>query len=581
MYRSILRVWTKNLWHFTREYNEPGSSVPLPSYVCITFTNPEMSRRIREHRDPTVCIIGRCIEALVVNKLAADINSRTIPARETELVCLSTILGTKSDNVALLLCNSGAIELTSVVFLALGDVGSSVTNKMPIDTLHVLQQTLNIAVRALPDELNAKMQLNHADTMNVSDGNSSFTVKNFKSVLRVCMKNLWHFTKEHNERGNSVSLPSYVCNAFANPEMTRRIHQDADLSTRMIGRCIAALVVNKLTRDAMSHTVPVSVAELACLSGILGTEIHDIRLCLSQPGTIELVNLAFLALGDVSSLRVDQILPDTRSVLQQTFDILSQALLARGNAELPLDQTIALITFSEDKFESTIASRLYGLLKMCITGASSLPEEVRKSCLRMCLKTLWCGGKAYHQTPYPLPSYFPLMFARPEITRHFQTEQDPVARITGRCFAALVVSKLVDALESPVSLSGRVRNPELACISAILGTEHREVLLLPHQLRIINFRNVISGMSGKIDTLFTDAGMPTDALDIARETLHILANRLRDCTFIPEGLPMDQRRLLQDIMSSLDCDQKNEKAKTLDRLREKLEQLLPPSQARV
>ncbi|KAH9029510.1 hypothetical protein EDB85DRAFT_2147290 [Lactarius pseudohatsudake] len=116
------------------------------------------------------------------------------------------------------------------------------------------------------------------------------------------------------------------------------------------------------------------------------------------------------------------------------------------------------------------------------------------------------------------------MLARPEITCHFQTEQDLVAHITGRCFAALVVSKMVDALELPISLSSRVRNPELACISAILGTEHREVLLLPHQLRIINFRNVISGMSDKIDTLFIDAGMPADALDIVRETLHILAN---------------------------------------------------------
>ncbi|KAH9011978.1 hypothetical protein EDB83DRAFT_2447718 [Lactarius deliciosus] len=387
------------------------------------------------------------------------------------------------------------------------------------------------------------------------------------------MNNLWHFTREYNERGNSVSLPSYVCIAFANPEMTRRIHQDADLATRMIGRCIAALVVNMLTRDAMSHTVPVNDAELACLSAILGTETHDIRLCLSQPGTIELMNLAFLALGDVSSLRVDQIPPDTYSVLQQTFDILSQALPARGNAELPLDQTIALVNLSEDKYESTTAFRIYGLLNMCIPGASSLPEEVRKSCLRVCLKTLWHSGKAYHQTPDPLPSYFPLMLARPEITRHFQTERDPVARITGRCFAALVVSKLVDALESPVSLSGRVRNPELACISAILGTEHRE-------LRIINLRNVISGMSGKIDTLFTDAGMPADALDIARETLHILANRLRDCPFVPEGLPMDQRWLLQeiesDVVSSLDSDQlKNETVKTLDRLQEKLEQLLP------
>ncbi|KAI9447531.1 hypothetical protein H4582DRAFT_7818 [Lactarius indigo] len=212
--------------------------------------------------------------------------------------------------------------------------------------------------------------------------------------------------------------------------MTRRIHQDAHLATRMIGRCIAALVVNKLTPDAMSHTVLVSDAELACLSAILGTEVRDMRPCLGQPGTIELVNLTFLALGDVSSLRANQIPPDTRSILQQTFDILTQALPARWNAELPLNQAVALVNLSGGRFESTTASRLYDLLKMCMPGASSLLEEVRTSCLRVCLKTLWHCGKACRQTLDPLPSYFPLMLARPEITRHFQTERDPVARIT-------------------------------------------------------------------------------------------------------------------------------------------------------
>ncbi|KAH9018612.1 hypothetical protein EDB84DRAFT_640052 [Lactarius hengduanensis] len=345
----------------------------------------------------------------------------------------------------------------------------------------------------------------------------------FKSVLRVYMKNLWHFTREYNERGNSVSLSSYVCVAFANPEMTRRIHQDADLATRAIGRCIAALVINKITPDAMWHTIPGSDAELACLSAILGTGIHDMRLCLSQPGTIELVNLAFLPLGDVSSLQTNQILPDARSMLQQTFDILSRALPARGNAELPLYQIIALANLSQDKLESTTAFRLYGL--RCAYQAPRLSRKKYAQVVCGCVSRP--SGMVEKRTIKLLihcRPIFPSCIARPEITCHFQTEQDPVAHITGRCFAALVVSKMVDALELPISLSSRVRNPELACISAILGTEHREVLLLPHQLRIINFRNVISGMSDKIDTLFIDAGMPADALDIVRETLHILAN---------------------------------------------------------
>ena len=57
------------------------------------------------------------------------------------------------------------------------------------------------------------------------------------------------------------------------------------------------MVVNKLSVDITSCTGPVGVEELACLSAILGTENRDVELLLSQPGTIELVNMSSLALG--------------------------------------------------------------------------------------------------------------------------------------------------------------------------------------------------------------------------------------------------------------------------------------------
>ena len=304
------------------------------------------------------------------------------------------------------------------------------------------------------------------------------------------------------------------------------------------------------------------------------------KLCLSQPGAIQLVNLASLVLGDDSSLRADQMTPDTRSVLQETLAILSQALPAQGNADSLLDQTTALVNISDDKFEHTIVSRFNGLLKMCIPGPPSLMGDARTSCLRMCLKTLWNCGKAYHQIPDPLPSYFPLVLVRPEITRHFQSEEDPAVRITGCCFGALIASKLVDALESPISLIGRLRNAELACISSILGTEYHEFLLLPHRLHLINFRNVVSLMSDEIDTLFTSTGMPANLLNIAQDTLYILANSLRDSMFVLGGLPRDQSRLLKEIYSDVEqalrSDQlKNETVKTLNRMRQILERLLP------
>jgi len=391
------------------------------------------------------------------------------------------------------------------------------------------------------------------------------------------MENLWDFTREYNERGSSVPLPSYVSVAFTNPEMTRRIREQRDLAVRVRGRCVEALIINKLAADFNSRNVPVSNVDLACLSALLGTESHDMRLCLGQPGTIELVNLASLAFGDVDSLRARRMPPDTHSVLQQTLTILSKALPAQSNPELPQDQAAALVNVSDDKFERTILSRLHGLLNMLIPGTSSLTEEVRTSSLRMCLRSLWDCAKAYHQTSGRLPSYFPLVLAGPEITRHFQTEQDPVARITGCCFGALIVCKLVDALGSPISLSGRVRNAEMACISAILGTEHREDSLLPHQIRVINFRNVVSLMSGETDTLFI--AMPAGVLNIAQATLYVLANRLRGSAFIPGGPPMDQwvlpQKIYLDVVNALSSDQlKNETVKTLDRLRQISEKLL-------
>jgi len=161
----------KNLWRFTREFNDPGNSVSLPSYICIAFTNPEMTRRIREQRDPVVHVIGRCCEALVVNKLAADIYSRNVPiGNDDELACLSAILGTQRDHVILLLSHPGAIAFSNVVFLALGDLSSLVIDQVPIYAHYVLQQTLGILFQALPAELNAKMRLDQTDTPEVSDG---------------------------------------------------------------------------------------------------------------------------------------------------------------------------------------------------------------------------------------------------------------------------------------------------------------------------------------------------------------------------------------------------------------------------
>jgi hypothetical protein len=170
-YRTALHVWTKKLWDFTRGYSEPASAAPLPSYLYIVFTNPEMSRRIHKQPDLTVHAIGRCIGALVVNKLSEDIKSRNCPVSNDQLACLSAILGTESRDVMLLLSCPGAIEFTNMVFLALDDSYSFTDGIVPSYMLDVVHQTSDALSRALPPELKAKMRLDQINSMtNLSDG---------------------------------------------------------------------------------------------------------------------------------------------------------------------------------------------------------------------------------------------------------------------------------------------------------------------------------------------------------------------------------------------------------------------------
>ena len=174
MYKSVLHVWMRILWPFARKYNETRNSAPLPSFVCISFINPEMTRRIREEPDPAVRVIGRCVEALVVNRLAVDMKSsdRQVTDDGLKLACLSALLGTKSDDVTLLLNHPGAAGFTKMVFLALGNSHSFFTQySVPSAILKMVQDTFGILSQALPAEWNNAMSLDLTDAlMNVSDG---------------------------------------------------------------------------------------------------------------------------------------------------------------------------------------------------------------------------------------------------------------------------------------------------------------------------------------------------------------------------------------------------------------------------
>ena len=351
MYSIVLRVWMKNLWYCTKGCTEARKS--LPSYVCVAFTNPEMSRRIHEDRDLAVRAIGRCVEALVVNKLAADINSRSAPASNDELACLSTILGTKSDDVTLLLRHPGAIEFTNMVFLATGDFYSSASASVSLDVADVVQNTFEILSSALP----AMMRFDQTKALvKPSDGEYELvsrlirtsvtlplTAEIYGAVLHAWMHNLWHITRESNKLGSAEPLPPYICLAFTNPEMTRRIHGESGLDVHVIGRCVEALVVNKLVVDISACNGVASNVERACLSAILGTKSDDVLLLLRHQGAIELTNIVFLAWANIDSSDSASVPLDVLDVVHQTFTILSQVLPAELNIAMQLDQTDALI----------------------------------------------------------------------------------------------------------------------------------------------------------------------------------------------------------------------------------------------
>lgn len=166
-------MWIRNLWPFATKYNEAWNSAHLPSYVCISFINPEMTRRIREERDLALRVMGRCVEALVANKLAADIKSSMgLVGRDDELrlACLSALLGTKSDDLTLLLSRPGAVEFTKMVFLALDNSHSFTHETAPSDILNVVQQAFGILSQALPAEWNDVMSL---DTLTKVSGGQS------------------------------------------------------------------------------------------------------------------------------------------------------------------------------------------------------------------------------------------------------------------------------------------------------------------------------------------------------------------------------------------------------------------------
>jgi hypothetical protein len=365
--KNRLRVCLNCLWHFGRAYNQSAVSQPLPAYFSNSLL-PEITRRIRTEEDSGLRVLGRCFEALIVNKLVADIDSRSGPIRDVELACLSAILGTKTE---LYQSQPGAVALANLLSFMFDEVGTLIFDTTPSDSLDIVHQTLGILSQPLSTQESAKLQLYlPVAIIGGSNGNferillcrlhdllstcvavSSPDKEARMSCLQMCLRGLWYFERALNQI--RIDLPSCIYISFLNPEVTLHIRSHTDPIVHVIGNCVLALVVNMLAADINARTIPVNDVELACLSVILRVDSQDVTHWLSHPGAIQFANFVFLM--DNIYYDDDSCSPtsDLLDVVRQTFSILSQGhpVPAQLDTEMRLDLTDTLIEVPKGRCE--------------------------------------------------------------------------------------------------------------------------------------------------------------------------------------------------------------------------------------
>ena len=547
--RGCLRISLKCLWYYAKAYQILDASEQCSAYFFSTLgvASPEFIHLFQSEQDRNSRVMGRCMGALAVMKLMAEVRSNSdlrFQIGNDVLACLSTILNTESDDMKYCLECPDAVELATIASLVLGDFGPFGVFGLKQIVEEVVRGTYAILCKAPPTEdavgwgpfnwtdiFNgsvARLVVSNLNSLFQTDmsGTSGPTANVRRSCLRMCLRSLCYCAKAYHQPGVSSRLPLYSLSTLASPEIIRLIHVEKDPVSRATGCCFIALVVAKLAADIRSRTdskLTISDDELTWLPTILGTKSSEVGLLLERPGVIELVSMVSIALGVFGSLDVDALPLGVRDVAQQTLAILSQT------ARLKLDQPIAQLDFLDGEFDSIIVSGFHNLLYGCILGISHTSPEVRKSCLRMSLDCLWYCAKAYHQpgASKPLPSYFPNTLASPEIIRLIHVEQDPVSRVTGRCFGALVSMKLAVDIRSRADLNVHICDEELECLSAILGTESPKLKILLSRPCAIELATIISLISSEIGSLFSDTvTSDSELLDMVQQTCSILTRTL-------------------------------------------------------
>jgi hypothetical protein len=160
----------------------------------------------------------------------------------------------------------------------------------------------------------------------------------------------------------------------------------------------------------------------------------------------------------------------------------------------------------------------------CTSVTSSLIPDLCKRVLHMSLNGLWNVVRASneHGNSVPLPSYIYGAFTIPVVAQRIREHRDLAVRVTGRCVAALVASKLAADINSRI---GPISYDEQACLSANLGIEGDDVILLLRYPGAIEFTNIVFLLMANIDSS-ASTRVPSDLPDVVQQTFGILSQAL-------------------------------------------------------
>ena len=553
----------KSLWCRLHAYHQLGSSATIPSNALTTFHNKYFYDYLTRVRSDATVVMGRCLQALVVKLLVAGLESSTRPdcqIRDNDglVRSLSANLRADNDDVALFLECPGTVELATMCTILFGgrqrSVYSSDVNLLPSEVRDVAQQTLAILSQTANLQLDQPIaQLDISDMKFIRIvvsglrnllqrcilSSSTLRTEVRRGCLQISLKCLWEAYHKNNQNEYQSFDESEPSSAYffstlgvASPEFIQLCQTEQDRNSRVMGRCMGTLAVMRLMTNVRSRSdsgVQIGNDELAYLSIMLGTGSDDVKYCLEWPDIVELAIIASLALGDFGSLGasfgVQPFNPgfngEVREIANETLTIISRAILAENTVGPQL------INWG-DIFNGKLARMVVYFLHN--VGGSDRTANVRRSCLRMCLRSLWYCAKAYHQPGIsePLPSYFPSTLASPEIIRLIQIEPDPATRVMGQCFGVLVVMKLAADIRSRADLNPPTSDEELACLSAILPTDGSNLKIWFSQpCAATELANIISLICAEIDFLFSDtAPSQSEVLDMMQQTHNILTRTL-------------------------------------------------------